>query len=184
MKIHVITAQDNSVGRSTSSFVKGQLTINCGFEGGMGKAPFVLRLQNTDRNSNGFSERDEVLINLDFAEQDGLQFWSGTFRDLQKAITPQPVEKQFPNGFASWMETHHEIVAHLTSTVDFSGSAAHFAISTGGTGRLYELAEDLTDKFEQQFKGHDWDGDFFDHMGNFLAAADLEAALEERRASK
>ena len=181
MKIHVITSQDLGTGRSTSAFVKGQLAINCGFEQGMGKAPFVIRLQNTDRQGNSYTERDQVLINLEFAG-DGNTFWSGTFADLQAALKPAVSDKSFPNGFASWMETHHEIVTHLARTVDFSGSAAHYASEQGGTGRLWELGEELTDLFENKYKDFFFDGEFYDYIEEFLQAADAEAAKNERGA--
>ena len=80
------------------------------------------------------------------------------------------------------METHHEIVTHLASTVDFSGSAAHYASEQGGTGRLWELGEELTDMFENKYKDFFFDGEFYDYIEEFLQAADAEAAKNERGA--
>jgi hypothetical protein len=76
--------------------------------------------------------------------------------------------KEFPNGFSSWQETHFEVVSHLTQMADHSGSISNLAREEGGTGRLYELAEDLTDEFEWQYEGIEWDGDYFDKIEIFL----------------
>ena len=37
-----------------------------------------------------------------------------------------------------------------------------------GRGGLYELAKELTDKFENKYKGKEWDGEFFDTINEFL----------------
>jgi hypothetical protein len=37
-----------------------------------------------------------------------------------------------------------------------------------GTGGLYELAEELTDKFEIQNAGVEWDGEYFDAIELFI----------------
>ena len=76
--------------------------------------------------------------------------------------------KQFPNGFASWQETHYEIVEHLTLTLDKEGSMAERVHNNMGIGGLYELAEDLTDEFEELNNGREWDGEFFDEIELFL----------------
>ena len=72
-------------------------------------------------------------------------------------------EKQFPNGFASWQETHFEIVSAIVieSRKNFPSGKTGEAIAQKGTGGLYELAEELTDKFELMHKDYQWDGEFF-----------------------
>ena len=77
-------------------------------------------------------------------------------------------EKVFPNGFSDWQETHYEIVTYLATTVDYSGSIANKAEVTGGKGKLYELAEELTDEFENLYKGKEWDSDYLDTIEEFL----------------
>ncbi|AGO47680.1 hypothetical protein Phi17218_147 [Cellulophaga phage phi17:2_18] len=78
-------------------------------------------------------------------------------------------KQKFPNGFTSWQETHFEVVSKLVKTVHFSGSTAHRKNEEQGTGGLYELAEDLTDKFEKDNKGADWEEkSFFDTIETFL----------------
>ncbi len=69
---------------------------------------------------------------------------------------------------SSYLETHFEIVKHLTQTADFSGSLSNMRRESQGIGGLYELAEDLTNEFEKLHKDKFWDGDFFDIMDEFL----------------
>lgn len=85
-------------------------------------------------------------------------------------------EKKFPNGFTSWMETHHEIVAAITETL-FVGrmekerqtiSVVSKRYSEQGKGGMYELAEELTDEFEKMNEGREWDGEFFDEIEEFI----------------
>ena len=37
-----------------------------------------------------------------------------------------------------------------------------------GAGGFYELAQELTDKFEMLNKDREWDGDFWDEIEQFL----------------
>jgi hypothetical protein len=77
---------------------------------------------------------------------------------------------KFPNGFTSWVETHHEVVEYLTNTLRL-GYTCPIALARQqeqGTGGLYELGEELTDKFEALNKGREWDGEFFDELEDFL----------------
>ena len=80
-------------------------------------------------------------------------------------------EKEFPNGFLSWMETHHEVVSFLTLNYErdktHNGKVSRI-LEEQGTGGLYEFAEDLTDKFENENKDKSWDGDFFEELESFL----------------
>ena len=71
--------------------------------------------------------------------------------DYEEAIP----EKEFPNGFHSWMETHHEIVAKVTDEV-ISSPLVEEAGEAGGTGFIYLLAEAMTDEFEAENKGVAW----------------------------
>lgn len=80
------------------------------------------------------------------------------------------MEKQFSNGFTSWIETHHEVVKAITLRMadDEYNGAARARAEAQGTGGLYELAEELTDKFEAANKGRQWDGEFFEEVEEFL----------------
>jgi hypothetical protein len=79
--------------------------------------------------------------------------------------------KYFKNDFESWCETNFEIVKAITE--DLNKPEPFFTVlqkrlNEQGTGGLYELAQDLTDKFEEKFKDHIWDGEFFDEIENFI----------------
>ena len=77
--------------------------------------------------------------------------------------------KIFPNGFTSWMETHHEVVSEINSRLMLSGdNKANRVMYEGGAGAIYELAEELTDKFEEMNKNREWDGEFFDEIEEFM----------------
>lgn len=78
--------------------------------------------------------------------------------------------EKFKNGFTSWQETHFEIVQAITIEwmKDSPSGKVYEAQMTGGHGALYELAEELTDKFESIHEGRDWDGDFFDVIEEFI----------------
>lgn len=79
--------------------------------------------------------------------------------------------KTFPNGFTSWQETHFEVVSQISyiSILDNPYGVVAQRLEESGTGGLYELAEELTDKFEKENEGRCWDGEFFDEIEEFLA---------------
>lgn len=62
----------------------------------------------------------------------------------------------FPNGFDSWQETHFEIVSAINKSVDVNGSMANKTIEAIGSGGLYDLAKELTNKFENQYINIEW----------------------------
>jgi hypothetical protein len=86
---------------------------------------------------------------------------------------------KFPNGFTSWMETHHEVVAFITKqlmvfdhTAAINQDAPHKIYETAsevGTYGMYDLAKAWTNEFEELNKGRKWDGDgdYFDEIEKF-----------------
>ena len=79
--------------------------------------------------------------------------------------------KNFPSGFTSWIETHHEVVSFMALELqkDVIGlKVLRERYEAQGTGGMYELAEELTDKFEKMNKGRLWNGEFFDEIEDFL----------------
>lgn len=83
-------------------------------------------------------------------------------------------QKQFPNGFTSWMETHYEVVAFIENHLNLPSSMQRGSFISGvleqqGHGGLYELAEMWTDEFENKNVDTEWDGDFFDSLEEFLS---------------
>ena len=73
-------------------------------------------------------------------------------------------EKHFPNGFASWQETHYEVVSAMTFYLHNHPEI----VIDGGVGRLYELAEEWTDTFERLHKDEDWDGEFLETIDTYM----------------
>jgi len=85
------------------------------------------------------------------------------------------MNKVFPNGFSSWLETYHEIVSFITieRLSDKPRGNIKEVSETQGIGGIYELAEDWTDKFEKEFEGYSWadEGDgYFETLENWLEA--------------
>jgi hypothetical protein len=72
-------------------------------------------------------------------------------------------DKRFPNGFESWCKTYYEIVDFLI----FTSKVVRF-YKQNGTGRMYELAREFTDKFETLNKGREWNREFFEEIESFL----------------
>ena len=75
-----------------------------------------------------------------------------------------------PNGLASYLETHFEVVGAITieARKNFPSGIVGKRIEEQGTGGLYELAEELADRFEQMHAKTEWDGEFFDTIEEFL----------------
>lgn len=91
---------------------------------------------------------------------------------MSKKLTPNyPFAKL--NGFESWHETHFEVVSEITQRlIKPDGDAwrtcmteKHAVDET--TSGMYELAYDLTNKFERINKGRKWDGEFFEEVEEF-----------------
>lgn len=79
--------------------------------------------------------------------------------------------KKFTNGFNSWAETYFEIVSAITHECrkeSFESPIVEEKYESTGTGGMYELAESLTNKFEQEHKGRMWDGEFLDEIEEFI----------------
>lgn len=81
-------------------------------------------------------------------------------------------EKQFPNGFTGWQETHYEVVSFLTLSLEREHDPFYYMlgdlVSNKGIRHLYELAEGLTDKFEAINAGIGWDVEFFEELESFM----------------
>ena len=78
--------------------------------------------------------------------------------------------KQFPNGFSSWQETHFEIVSAISYRIHQMqpSSVVWLRNEEQGQGGLYELAEELTDEFENIYQGVEWDGNYMDTIEQFI----------------
>lgn len=76
---------------------------------------------------------------------------------------------KLPNGLISYLETFYEITSAIESTTHLSGSVSNKRQECQGRGGLYELAKELTDRFETKYKGREWDGDFHDTIEQFIS---------------
>jgi hypothetical protein len=79
--------------------------------------------------------------------------------------------KLFPNGFDNWQETHYEIVSEISFRVHGSmiNNKLDAILETQGRVGLYDLAKELTNKFENLYKGEDWiELDYFEAIDEFL----------------
>lgn len=88
---------------------------------------------------------------------------------LQSVINTEPIS--WINGVTSFMETHHEVVAAITLSLEESPEGDNVAVrryKEQGTGGMYELALELTYKFELMHALRQWDGEFFDEIESFM----------------
>jgi hypothetical protein len=78
--------------------------------------------------------------------------------------------KNFPNGFESWAETHHEVVSAITLTMnqdEYPIKLEEIQLSKG-SGGIWEFCIELTDEFEKLNEGREWDGEFYDEIEEFI----------------
>jgi len=76
----------------------------------------------------------------------------------------------FPNGFDQWQLTHFHICRAMDPGRKGSESAHH---STSAMYSLSELAEDLTNQFENLYKGHTWTNDYLPALKAFCESQNL-----------
>jgi len=74
-------------------------------------------------------------------------------------------DTRFPNGFSDWTNTHYEISNRIESIGDDESSEILNSLSMG---ERWELANLMTDEFEKQNVGREWDGEWFDEIDEFV----------------
>ena len=78
----------------------------------------------------------------------------------------------FPNGFASWQKTHFEVVEVLCymRNLEEGKTSKSFEemIDNSATDELYNLALELTNKFEAQTKDKPRERNLFDEIEDFV----------------
>jgi hypothetical protein len=78
--------------------------------------------------------------------------------------------KDFPNGFDAWQETHFEVVSFINDHEH--ALVIKKKVTEEGHGGLWNLAEDLTDEFELKYRGHRWgektNESWYDTLDKFL----------------
>jgi hypothetical protein len=85
-----------------------------------------------------------------------------------------PAIPSTPDDLTAYLETHFEISAYLMETIERPGNISHDTHKEKGRGGLYELAQQLADRFTKETAGTNWNGDFFDEMDKFIIQAEAE----------
>lgn len=82
-----------------------------------------------------------------------------------------------PNGIRSYLETFYNVAGFIERSVNeglgltkHSPEQIRQAFGNDGHPGLYDLAIGLTNKFEEQNKNREWDGEFPEEIDNFLHA--------------
>lgn len=99
--------------------------------------------------------------------------------------TGQTTHLEFPNGFESCAETHHEVVAYMQDLLgeDRAGETPlHKLYENEGTGGLYLIGIAAANMFEEKNRGREWDGEFFEEVelfcgGFFIEGGGINAAV-------
>lgn len=68
-----------------------------------------------------------------------------------------------------YLETHYEVASAIEYElrIHFDGKI-HRLVEQNGMGAKWELAKDITDKFEKLYEGREWDGDWLDTLEDFI----------------
>ena len=78
----------------------------------------------------------------------------------------------FPNGFESWQKTHFEVVEVLCFIRDLEEGKKPKSFSElldrSATEEMYNLALNLTNKYEEQTKGRKRERSLFDEIEDFV----------------
>jgi hypothetical protein len=75
-----------------------------------------------------------------------------------------PAIPSTPDDFTEYLETHFELSGYLWATIDQPKKISHDTHEEKGRGGLYELAQQLADRFTKETAGTNWDGDVFDYF--------------------
>jgi len=110
-----------------------------------------------------------------YGKHTGEEFWTADFslKDLLMEITEPDAQPDFPNGFDSWQQTHFEIAGIIHQSTERKGSLSCQCHESEGIGGLYQLAQEMTDEFENLHTARNWDGEFFDELDQFCRSKNL-----------
>lgn len=67
-----------------------------------------------------------------------------------------------------YLETYYEMVSQLETLKNQPGNQVADVYDHGGTGSMYEMAEEWTDEFQREHEGKQWNGEFFDAVDRFV----------------
>jgi hypothetical protein len=78
--------------------------------------------------------------------------------------------------FASWHQTHYEIVQWIQHELrkDKPSGVIGEDYERHGTPAMYNLAKQWTDKFEELHRGREWDCEFWDEVEAFVKHKNTE----------
>lgn len=113
------------------------------------------------KNHKNVNQIDGVLNLLD-AIQD-------TLEDGIEAVFSTDDLKAMPKGKSEWAETHYNVVAFIENELSYPDSTITKKMEEAGRGRMWEMAEEWTDQFEQENKNEEWtDRDYFEELDKFF----------------
>lgn len=100
------------------------------------------------------------------------EHWLDNFDPKQNGFEVSQVGlPYFPNGFDSWNATHFEIIMAIRP--EYNGTHSFIRHLCQGREGLYELAREMTDRFEREHEGRDWDGDMLNNVRDFCRRNNL-----------
>lgn len=100
-----------------------------------------------------------ILNNEAITDNQALTFATEQFGVLCGFIQDQVLREKFPNGITGWAETYYMVVAEIEVASDMPDEAPkriEDVLFSNGQPGLWELAKDLTDKFEKENAGVVW----------------------------
>jgi hypothetical protein len=120
-----------------------------------------LFIQNSDETGNLIIKPVPGQVICEFDPIPEAEDYAKTFVELYN---------KFPNGFTSWQETNYEFIAIIERfrAMDKPPVKIQEINDQQGTGGFWKLAENLTNKFEQEHINFKFDGEFFDHVENYF----------------
>jgi hypothetical protein len=135
------------------------------------KAEFLEIAENLKNDHISFREAKNQVLILFGRQRTSEMDDKGYFRcdNCDNCGSTHELKTWIPTDFESWHETHYEIASYF-SDIFFDTCKQEIAenYANQGTGYLYELAKDLTNKFEEIHKDRVWDGEFIDEIDEFL----------------
>jgi hypothetical protein len=114
-------------------------------------------------NDLNIGKRDVVSLDTKYKySEDG--DWNEGMVELTEVLDYSPQRD------TGWIETHYEIsgAIYLEFEKDNPTGLVAERHAAQGTGGLYELAEELTDEFEEMNKDREWDGEYIEELYSFI----------------
>lgn len=129
---------------------------------------YSISLGDDANNSNS-----KTRLSLDMNIEQGMEWLKDFDPSTHGFLAPGDRAPVFPNGFGAWQQSHFEMVCKIQTGALRRGSLSYLRHEADGAGGLYQLATEMTDKFEQLYKGRTWDGDFYDTLEAFCESQNL-----------